>query len=58
MTIGADGSRVTNFMDFYDRRRDVQPGEVVYLNLLRNGRRVQVPAQISSALPPPHSWVR
>jgi PDZ domain len=58
LIIGVDGARVTNFMDFYDCMRDVQPGEVVYLNLLRNGRRVQVPMQITSALPPPQSWVR
>jgi hypothetical protein len=58
LIIGVDGARVTNFMDFYDRMRDVQPGEVVYLNLLRNGKRVQVPLQITSALPPPQSWVR
>jgi hypothetical protein len=58
LIIGVDGARVTNFMDFYDCMRDVRPGEVVYLNLLRNGRRVQVPMQITSALPPPQSWVR
>ncbi len=58
LIIGVDGARVTNFMDFYDSMRDVQPGEVVYLNLLRNGRRVQVAVQITTALPPPQSWVR
>jgi S1-C subfamily serine protease len=58
LIIGVDGSRVTNFMDFYYCMRQVQPGEVVYLNLLRNGRRVQVPVRITSALPPPQSWVR
>jgi hypothetical protein len=45
-------------MDFCDRKRDVQPGEVVYLKLLRNGRRVQVPVQINSALLPPQTWMR
>jgi hypothetical protein len=58
LIIGVDGSRVTNFIDFYFCMRDVQPGEVVYLNVLRNGRRVQVPVQITSAVPPPQSWVR
>jgi hypothetical protein len=58
LIIGVDGSRVTNFMDFYDCMRDVRPGEVVYLNLLRNGRRVQVAVRITTALPPPQSWVR
>jgi hypothetical protein len=37
--------------------RNVQPGEIIYLNILRNGRRVQVPMQITSAVPPPESWV-
>lgn len=58
LIIGVDGSRVTNFIDFYDCMRDVRPGEVVYLNLLRNGRRVQVAVRITTALPPPQSWVR
>jgi S1-C subfamily serine protease len=58
LIIGVDGARVANFLDFYDRMRDVQPGEIVYLNILRNGRRVQVPLRITSSLPPPQSWVR
>jgi S1-C subfamily serine protease len=53
MIIGVDGSRVTNFLDFQDRMRDLQPGEVVYLSILRDGRRVQVtmpvPANILQA---------
>jgi hypothetical protein len=58
LIIGVDGSRVTNFMDFYYCMREAQPGEVVYLNLLRNGHRVQVPLRITSSLPPPQAWVR
>ena len=42
MIIGVDGSRVTNFLDFQDRIRDLQPGEVVYLSVVRNGKRLQV----------------
>lgn len=42
MIIGVDGSRVTNFLDFEDRMRDLQPGEVIYLSVVRNGKRVQV----------------
>jgi S1-C subfamily serine protease len=53
MIIGVDGSRVTNFLDFQDRMRDLQPGEVVYLSVLRDGKRVQVtlpvPANILQA---------
>jgi S1-C subfamily serine protease len=58
LIIGVDGSRVTNFLDFYDCMRDAQPGEIAYLNILRNGRRVQVPLSITTPLPPPESWVR
>jgi hypothetical protein len=42
MIIGVDGSRVNNFFDFEERMRNVQPGELVYLNLVRNGKRLQV----------------
>src|ERR1019366_7577823 len=33
MIIGVDGSRVTNFLDFQDQMRDLQPGEVIYLSV-------------------------
>jgi hypothetical protein len=46
MIIGVDGSRVTNYLDFEDRMRDIQPGEIVYLSIVRNGKRVQVPVHI------------
>ena len=42
MIIGIDGVRVNNFFDFEERMRNVQPGELVYLNLVRNGKRVQI----------------
>jgi hypothetical protein len=42
MIIGVDGSRVANFLDFEDRTRDLQPGELIYLSILRNGRRMQI----------------
>ena len=58
LVIGIDGFRVASFLDFYERVRDTRPGEVVYLNILRNGHRVQVPLQITSAVPPPESWVQ
>jgi hypothetical protein len=50
LIIGIDGNRVSNFMDFQDRLRDAQPGETVYLNILRSGKRLQVPVQ----MPPPN----
>ena len=42
MIIGVDGTRVMNFLDFQDQMRDLQPGEVIYLSVVRNGKRVQV----------------
>ncbi len=46
LIIGVDGNRVTNFIDFQDQLRDAQPGETVYLNILRSGKRVQVPVEM------------
>jgi S1-C subfamily serine protease len=48
MIIGVDGSRVTNFLDFQDRMRDLQPGEIVYLSVLRDGKRLQVTMPVPS----------
>ncbi|HYB91357.1 MAG TPA: PDZ domain-containing protein [Candidatus Binataceae bacterium] len=42
MIIGVDGVRVTNFLDFEDRMRDVRPGELIYLSVVRDGRRIQL----------------
>jgi hypothetical protein len=58
LIIGVDGTRVSNFADLWGRMRMVRPGEIVYLNLLRDGHRVQVPMQVTSAVPPPQAWVR
>jgi PDZ domain len=50
LIIGVDGTRVTNYLDFEDRMRDIQPGEIVYLSIVRDGKRVQVPVHVQ-ALP-------
>lgn len=42
LIIGVDGNRVTNVIDFEDAVQDARPGEVVYLNIVRNGKRMQV----------------
>lgn len=55
LIIGVDGFRVSNIMDFEDRMRDVQPGEIVYLSLIRDGRRVQLPVQVPGVTPHPTS---
>jgi hypothetical protein len=49
MIIGVDGSRVTNFLDYQDRMRDLQPGEIVYLSVVRNGKRLQVTLPVTAA---------
>lgn len=46
MIIGVDGWRVSNMVDFEDRMRSIQPGEIVYLSVVRNGKRMQVPVSI------------
>jgi S1-C subfamily serine protease len=46
LIIGVDGNRVTNFMDFQDQLREAQPGETVYLNILRGGKRLQLPVEM------------
>jgi len=48
MIIGVDGSRVTNFLDFQDRIHDLQPGEVVYLSVLRDGKRIQLTMPVTT----------
>jgi hypothetical protein len=48
MIIGVDGTRVSNFMDFEDSMRNLQPGETVYLSIVRNGDRMQVPVRVGS----------
>ncbi|MGA6974473.1 MAG: PDZ domain-containing protein [Candidatus Binatus sp.] len=53
MIIGVDGFRVISFLDFQDQMRDLQPGELIYLSVVRDGERVQltmpVPANILQA---------
>lgn len=44
--IGVDGKRVTNVLDFEDQMRDVKPGDTVYLSVVRNGSRMQVPVDV------------
>jgi S1-C subfamily serine protease len=53
LVIGVDGSRVTNFLDFEDRLRDVQPGEIVYFSIIRNGERRQIQMQVPTTVPRP-----
>ncbi len=47
LIIGVDGTRVTNFIDFSERMRNVVPGELVYLSIVRNGKRLQIAVPVS-----------
>jgi S1-C subfamily serine protease len=51
LIIAVDGSRVTNFLDFENGIRDAQPGEIVYLTIVRAGLRRQVPIPIHEKEP-------
>src|SRR5882672_3618274 len=42
LIIGIDGARVRNFIDYQDRTRDLMPGEMIYLSVIRDGKRVQL----------------
>jgi S1-C subfamily serine protease len=53
LIIGVDGTRVTNFLDFEERVRDVQSGEIVYFSILRNGERMQIPVPVPDNLAGP-----
>jgi S1-C subfamily serine protease len=44
--IAVDGTRVTNVLDFDDDIRDTQPGEIVYLTIIRSGARMQLQVHI------------
>ncbi|HLW72140.1 MAG TPA: PDZ domain-containing protein [Candidatus Binataceae bacterium] len=49
LIVGVDGNRVTDVLDFEDCLRDLQPGEIVYLSIVRNGQRVQLPVPMPPA---------
>jgi S1-C subfamily serine protease len=42
LIIAVDGARITNVLGFEDEIRDVKPGEIVYLTVVRAGARMQV----------------
>ncbi|HYR78911.1 MAG TPA: PDZ domain-containing protein [Candidatus Dormibacteraeota bacterium] len=42
LIIGIDGARVRNFLDYQDRTRDLMPGEMIYLSVIRDGKRLQL----------------
>lgn len=50
LIIGVDGSRVTNYLDFTHRTRDVLAGELIYLSVVRDGKRIQVTLPVPADL--------
>lgn len=58
LIIGIDGARVANFADLREGMRLVRRGEIIYFSLLRDGHRMQAPMKVTSAVPPPQTWVR
>ncbi len=46
LVVGVDGSRVRNTMDFMQCMSEIQAGDTVYLEVIRGGRRLQVPVHI------------
>ena len=46
LIIAVDSCRVTNAVDFEEQMTDVQPGEIVYLTVVRDGNRVQIAVQL------------
>jgi S1-C subfamily serine protease len=46
LIIAVDASRVMNFEDFEEQMRDLEPGEIVYLTVVRDGIRLQASLQV------------
>jgi hypothetical protein len=49
LIIGVDGVRVTNILEFDEQVRNSKPGDIVYLNVVRKGRRIQIPVEVPRA---------
>lgn len=46
LIIGLDGERITNYLDFSQRMSQARAGELVYLSVSRNGKRMQIPIRV------------
>ena len=46
MIVGVDGYRVRDALDFADSMRDAQPGQTIYLSIIRDGARAQLPVTL------------
>lgn len=54
LIVAVDGFRVTDLLDLNDCLRDVQPGEIVYLRLVRDGQLTQLPIALPATAFAPH----
>jgi hypothetical protein len=54
MIIGIDGDRIMKAADLEDHLCAVRPGEIVYLNMVRSGLRLQVPVSIPTDMATPY----
>ena len=46
LIVAIDGYRVTNLVDMEDALRDARPGDTLYLSLVRDGKRLQLPLKL------------
>lgn len=46
LVIGVDGRRVRHILDFEDLTSNVRPGDILYLTIVRNGKRMQIPVHL------------
>ena len=46
LVIGVDGRRVRNILDFQDLTANVRPGDILYLTMVRDGKRMQMPVHV------------
>lgn len=49
LIIGVDGQRVRHIIDFEDMTANDKPGETLYLMIVRDGKRMQLPVQLPAA---------
>jgi len=48
LVIGVDGRRVRHILDFQDLTSNVRPGDILYLTIVRSGKRMQIPVHVPS----------
>jgi hypothetical protein len=46
LVIGVDGRRVRHVLDFEDLTSNLRPGDILYLTIVRSGKRLQIPVHV------------